>query len=565
MSSTLELNSSATLELNSKTLDLDFAWLTDGIDPKNISNESIGLTDELLNQLFNDGNTSSFTPDDFKDVKTNPVSSCETEAHCSESQTCGNGCENVCDLESGETVDTIASSIDANLVNTHRGNTHPGRDPEDLQNEISNSEISNSEILKNEISKNKKTDLQKSQPPASQESHPLAAPKTRGQVVEEKISKLKDRLIDLIKQESALQDDLKSTRRWRKETVQQLGAAEWELGALGDDADLPAEDPSRSSASVGRGSAATRNQSTDPGTVSQSGGYSREATPAGPVDLGKSALLDVLGATDKQIEKFQMEDIRTVCDFERALNDQTIEKVRGIQERTMDKLKDKLIEWRMQHPVPDTSEPAPEPTPEPAPESIPETTPEPLSKSTAESTAAPTTESPATESPAAEVAPEISNEIPDEGNEAPDASAPTASPSSPTPTASAARNESPAEHRQRHIQTGYRAAMVCRRKSSNPWKPELAEYAYWDEGWEKFHTEHRAQCEARENESSSATNLAESSGLASPTEPAGPTESAEPTESSESAEHPESAEPADVNSTEQATRRRAARRSIRRS
>jgi len=79
----------------------------------------------------------------------------------------------------------------------------------------------------------------------------------------------------------------------------------------------------------------------------------KKAVAASTIDHGGQQSITALGVTPKQLEKFEIEGIRTVSQFERALADRSIENVRGIQERTMDKLRESLWEFRKQHPIPD--------------------------------------------------------------------------------------------------------------------------------------------------------------------------------------------------------------------
>jgi hypothetical protein len=188
---------------------------------------------------------------------------------------------------------------------------------------------------------------------------------TRRQELTEEIEGIESQVVEYSETEYELAEKVSQVRKWRKEALENLRALKWQLNAMSDeDADKPAFEP-----------AAQQSQQLPPGSVTitaRVGGkaidsvtltgkaydtltaYPPTSFPtSSPIDHGGAQSLTALGVTPKQLEKFEIEGIRTVSQFERALADRSIENVRGIQERTMDKLREALWEFRKQHPIPD--------------------------------------------------------------------------------------------------------------------------------------------------------------------------------------------------------------------
>lgn len=582
MPATLEFETSARLETNPETnleanpeIDLgqaqNFDWSTDGIDPDRVGNDSLGLTDELLDQLFNAANASGFTQDERRPVDSIPDSSCGQCSQCNANQSGRCESEIAHDEASGELLFSEYSAGQITEQTSHQTAGQVSASQDSPAYPVIGSDPEDFEILNSE----KKSDFKISKSKKIGDEKPVMT-KTRGQVIEEKIRLCESQIIELNKQEYDLQEKLKTTRKWRKDSVEQLRAMEWELGALGDSADLPADLPSgnpRSSSNAPDSATGSASGNTTGLHSSASRGSSSASLAADP---GKTALLTVLGATEKQIEKFQMEDIRTVCDFERALNDRSIEKVRGIQERTMDKLKDKLIEWRSQHPVPsaDDCSPGGDCGSTDDCDAADDCDAERQAFAAATLVSVSVETETAEEIPAAESEPVTKLtvahvvEVVTVPESKPIAAAATAAPAEPSPAAPApavptspaqlavrpiaTSNESPEEQRQRNLNAGYRFAMVGKSKDNNPWKADSTQFAEWNEGWDRFHAEQQANAAARDADTS-GNELSASS------------ESSDPSSSDPSPDSsPESPESSD-SPTDQPARRRTTRRVIRRS
>jgi hypothetical protein len=191
---------------------------------------------------------------------------------------------------------------------------------------------------------------------------------TKGQTLRARIRDLETSILITDREEHSLAERLSSTRKERKELLGLLQSAEQRLKFLIDDG--TEHDPDESEAAVANvtgsntGNRATgsndyANESPPVSTIvraavaatlsTYSGSQSASLPSTFTGDPGATATLSVLGANESQMDKFGEANIRTVCDFERSMRDRSIEKVRGIQERTMDKLKDRLIEWRNKH------------------------------------------------------------------------------------------------------------------------------------------------------------------------------------------------------------------------
>lgn len=165
---------------------------------------------------------------------------------------------------------------------------------------------------------------------------------TRRQELTEEINALESQVVEYSETEYELAEKVSQVRKWRKEALEQLRALKWQLNAMSDeDAEKPAFE-------------CAAEPVTSTTLFSMQTVQADSQAPADPtIDHGGAQSLTALGVTPKQLEKFEIEGIRTVSQFERALADRSIENVRGIQERTMDKLREALWEFRKQHPIPD--------------------------------------------------------------------------------------------------------------------------------------------------------------------------------------------------------------------
>jgi hypothetical protein len=169
-------------------------------------------------------------------------------------------------------------------------------------------------------------------------------PLTRRQAITLEINTLESQVVEYSETEYELAEKVSQVRKWRKEALENLRALKWQLNAMSDeDAEKPVASAAVSSSHKPCGIATNL--------------VADNQAPANPtIDHGGAQSLTALGVTPKQLEKFEIEGIRTVSQFERALADRSIENVRGIQERTMDKLRESLWEFRKQHPIPDPDE-----------------------------------------------------------------------------------------------------------------------------------------------------------------------------------------------------------------
>lgn len=197
--------------------------------------------------------------------------------------------------------------------------------------------------------------------PATAEATPRI--RTRGEVIEAQVESLEQEILELDREEHGLAERLSSCRKQRKELLSELRKVEGDLRYLIAEGGYHDLDPSSANLMAWSGRTANNLSASQQGTQQASSGSSPQpqkntsdtssapaAAPSATIpDPGKTALLSAIGCNEKQAEKFAEADIRTICEFEQALSDRTIERVRGIQERTMDKLKDALIQWRNQN------------------------------------------------------------------------------------------------------------------------------------------------------------------------------------------------------------------------
>lgn len=183
---------------------------------------------------------------------------------------------------------------------------------------------------------------------------------TRRQELTKEINALESQVVEYSETDYELAEKVSQVRKWRKEALEQLRGLKWQLNAMSDeDAEKPVIKPAASKPVPTQ----VEGNFTSGGTYgvaftvpdSESNPFFNTLrAPTNPtIDHGGAQRLTALGVTPKQLEKFEIEGILTVSQFERALADRSIESVRGIQERTLDKLREALWEFRKQHPIPD--------------------------------------------------------------------------------------------------------------------------------------------------------------------------------------------------------------------
>lgn len=330
-----------------------------------------------------------------------------------------------------------------------------------------------------------------------------AAPtiRTKGDVLRARIEALETDILELDREEHDLAERLSATRKSRKELLSDLRDTERSLTALGPRADEP--DESHAALATGRTTEVT-SVTTNGGTTIQITGRlcgvpiaitlppeqdgNAPTVRAAVPDPALSASLSALGLNEKQLEKFAVEGIRTVAQFEKALADRSIEAVKGIQERTMDKIKDALIDWRNKHGYGSPAE-VTVADPEPA------VTPEAAATSPASEAPVATPETPAAEpTPAVEpiAQPAWFNVTPDDPAPAPEAptTAADATPHAPAATPTPAANDDPDSWdnlcSDDFYTPGYNAALAGKLSTECPNADDLTaeERADWDRGWQ---------------------------------------------------------------------------------
>jgi hypothetical protein len=174
-------------------------------------------------------------------------------------------------------------------------------------------------------------------------------PLTRRQAITLEINTLESQVVEYSETEYELAEKVSQVRKWRKEALENLRALKWQLNAMSDeDAEKPVETKIKFTGKIDGveiGSATL--------TEKQLATAAADIATNLTIDHGGQQSITALGVTPKQLEKFEIEGIRTVSQFERALADRSIENVRGIQERTLDKLRESLWEFRKANPIPD--------------------------------------------------------------------------------------------------------------------------------------------------------------------------------------------------------------------
>lgn len=197
-------------------------------------------------------------------------------------------------------------------------------------------------------------DPQASPAPARTSAPAPCDPLTRREKLSLEIETLESQVVEYSETEFELAEKVSQVRKWRKEALEQLRSLKWMLNAMSDeDAEKPAVE-SKVTVACDREDRAFEalivSRLRDVPIASITGATS-QINPT--IDYGGQQSITALGVTPKQLEKFEIEGIRTVSQFERALADRSIENVRGIQERTMDKLRESLWEFRKTNPIPD--------------------------------------------------------------------------------------------------------------------------------------------------------------------------------------------------------------------
>ncbi len=348
-----------------------------------------------------------------------------------------------------------------------------------------------------------------------------AAPtvRTKGDVLLARIEALETDILDLDREEHDLAERLSATRKSRKELLSDLRDTERSLTTLGPRADEPDESHAAVATALrmdGKATISIGGVVAELATCSiECGTASAPAVRAAVPDPAITASLSQLGLNEKQLEKFADEGINTIKDFEEALKDRSIEAVKGIQERTMDKIKDRLIDWRNKHGY---GSPAEEETR--APETRAPETRAPEATATSPASESPTPEAPVfepltesewcnalgltptPEAPTADTTPAVEpvaqpawfNVTPDDPAPVPEA--PTTAPddpapidTAPTPTADATPADpiptgtkalSPYELAK---QAGRDARAAGLPITANPIKDSTFRASYWDDGW----------------------------------------------------------------------------------
>jgi hypothetical protein len=187
---------------------------------------------------------------------------------------------------------------------------------------------------------------------ASMEAPAPIDPLTRRQKLSLEIEALESQVVEYSETEFELAEKVSQVRKWRKEALENLRALKWQLNAMSEeDAEKPVDMPKATHFAVARAGKPEGNRDIHARDSFMPLPSAPQSGPA--VDHGGAQSLTALGVTPKQLEKFEIEGIRTVSQFERALADRSIENVRGIQERTLDKLRESLWEFRKANPIPD--------------------------------------------------------------------------------------------------------------------------------------------------------------------------------------------------------------------